>query len=301
MTIERSRPAWVGDNRSGLELQFERVIAAAGLPAAVREHHPFWCCEHPKAVHGQSRANRTCCTDCWDFHLDAFHFYWHGRNWRFDFAWPDRKLAVELEGAVYAGGRHTRGKGFEADCEKANAAVLAGWRILRFTAAHIDTGYALETLEAALAMRDLLVAAAATHPARSTRAQLSLLSGRSHRSSAFGPALRSVVDHGYLDEAGDGFLLTDRGLDEVGDARPPTGAEAASWWRNRLSGGELAFFDALLASSRALSREELAAATGRSLTSSAFGPALRDLVDRGLIERNGDRYRVVDSLVGVRV
>jgi very-short-patch-repair endonuclease len=57
-----------------------------------------------------------------------------GRRFRFDFCWPDRMFAVELEGGTWAGGRHTRGAGFKADCEKLNLAVLAGWRVLRYTA-----------------------------------------------------------------------------------------------------------------------------------------------------------------------
>lgn len=55
------------------------------------------------------------------------------RKWRFDFAWPDIKVAVEIEGGVWSGGRHTRGKGFESDCNKYNAATIQGWRVLRFT------------------------------------------------------------------------------------------------------------------------------------------------------------------------
>ena len=61
-----------------------------------------------------------------------------GRRWRFDYAWPDRMLGVEIEGGTWTRGRHTRGKGFEADCEKYNAATLLGWRVLRYTAASVD-------------------------------------------------------------------------------------------------------------------------------------------------------------------
>jgi len=54
------------------------------------------------------------------------------RNWKFDFAWPS-KVAVEVEGGAFSGGRHTRGAGFTEDCEKYNRAVLLGWKLLRFT------------------------------------------------------------------------------------------------------------------------------------------------------------------------
>lgn len=59
------------------------------------------------------------------------------RRWRFDFAWPQFKVAIEIEGGHWTGGRHTRGAGFEADCEKYNAATLQGWRVLRITAAEV--------------------------------------------------------------------------------------------------------------------------------------------------------------------
>lgn len=56
------------------------------------------------------------------------------RKWRFDFCWPCRMVAAELDGGVHTGGRHTRGKGFENDVEKLNAATSMGWVVLRFTA-----------------------------------------------------------------------------------------------------------------------------------------------------------------------
>lgn len=74
------------------------------------------------------------------------------RRWRFDFAWPARKLAVEVEGVTYGekGGRHQRAAGLEGDCEKYNAAVLLGWRVLRFTPRQIKRGEALPVIERAL-------------------------------------------------------------------------------------------------------------------------------------------------------
>jgi very-short-patch-repair endonuclease len=55
------------------------------------------------------------------------------RRWRFDCAWPDVRVYVELDGGTFTNGRHTRGAGFAADCEKINAATLKGWRGLRYT------------------------------------------------------------------------------------------------------------------------------------------------------------------------
>lgn len=53
------------------------------------------------------------------------------RKWRFDYAWPKQKVALEVEGGVWTGGRHTRGAGFVEDMEKYNAATRLGWRVLR--------------------------------------------------------------------------------------------------------------------------------------------------------------------------
>lgn len=55
------------------------------------------------------------------------------RRWKFDLAFPAKLLAVEVEGGTYSGGRHVRGKGFAADCEKYNRATELGWRVLRYT------------------------------------------------------------------------------------------------------------------------------------------------------------------------
>lgn len=72
------------------------------------------------------------------------------RRWRFDFAWPERKIAVEVEGGKWTRGRHQRPDGFEKDAEKYNAAALAGWFVYRVTADMIASGAALTTVECAL-------------------------------------------------------------------------------------------------------------------------------------------------------
>jgi len=72
------------------------------------------------------------------------------RKWRFDFAFPAQKVAIEAEGGTWTNGRHTRGAGFGLDCEKYNQASLDGWTLLRFTGDQIKSGEALQTIEKAL-------------------------------------------------------------------------------------------------------------------------------------------------------
>jgi len=60
------------------------------------------------------------------------HRFHPERRWRFDFADVQNKIAVEIDGGAFSGGRHTRGGGFVADCEKINAAIVLGWRVFRY-------------------------------------------------------------------------------------------------------------------------------------------------------------------------
>lgn len=59
------------------------------------------------------------------------------RKWQADFALPDLHILVEIEGGTWVGGRHSRGYGYAADCEKYNAAAILGWSVLRFTGAMV--------------------------------------------------------------------------------------------------------------------------------------------------------------------
>lgn len=65
------------------------------------------------------------------------------RRWKFDFAWPSKKVAVEIEGGSWNGGRHTTGAGFEKDCEKYSEAAVQGWRVIRVTTAMVERGEAI--------------------------------------------------------------------------------------------------------------------------------------------------------------
>ena len=144
MTIERDRSAALPSLKDGLVLHLLRDIRAKAVPEPVRELHFEWCCEHLKTAH---RGPLEKCGPCGDGHE-----YAKGRNWRFDFAWPDRMLAVEVDGATFTGGRHTRGTGYEADTEKLNEAVLRGWRVLRVTKHQVEDGSAVAWVERAFGL-----------------------------------------------------------------------------------------------------------------------------------------------------
>jgi len=100
---------------SPLEAEMELQIKAAKLPVPVRE----------------------------------FRFH-ETRKWRFDFAWPEHLISLEIDGATWTGGRHTRGSGYEADAEKLNEAAVLGWRVFRATRNMVKSGYALRLLESVL-------------------------------------------------------------------------------------------------------------------------------------------------------
>jgi hypothetical protein len=94
---------------------FLRVLAANGLPAPVQEHK-----FHPT------------------------------RGWRFDYAWPEYKVALEVEGGVWTGGRHTRGKGFMADLNKYNEANVLRWHVLKTVPDQLCDTTTIEMLRAML-------------------------------------------------------------------------------------------------------------------------------------------------------
>jgi len=110
------KPAYTtGDNRSELERTLETQLKTYRAPPWVAEYR-----FHPS------------------------------RKWRFDFAWPDLMIAVECEGGTYSRGRHTRGGGFAADCEKYNAAAMLGWCVLRYPGKAIKSGEAVREIVEAI-------------------------------------------------------------------------------------------------------------------------------------------------------
>ena len=69
------------------------------------------------------------------------------RKWRADFHIVGKNILVEVEGGVWSGGRHTRGKGYIGDMEKYNAAVVLGFQVLRFSTEQVKSGLAVQQIE----------------------------------------------------------------------------------------------------------------------------------------------------------
>ena len=72
------------------------------------------------------------------------------RRWRFDYAIPEYKIALEVEGGVWTQGRHTRPQGFLGDVEKYNTATLMGWRVFRTTPTDLYRTATLNLLKTAI-------------------------------------------------------------------------------------------------------------------------------------------------------
>ena len=87
-----------------------------------------------------------------------------GRRWRADFLaigvsvdplritdWSKNPVVlVEIDGGAFIGGRHSRGAGVEADCEKTSAAAILGYRVIRATPKQVEDGRCLEWIRQAL-------------------------------------------------------------------------------------------------------------------------------------------------------
>ena len=80
------------------------------------------------------------CRDCgWPVPV-AEHRFDPTRKWRFDSAWPDHALAVEIEGGLFISGRHVQGAALLREDQKLNAATLAGWAVLLVVPRQVTTG-----------------------------------------------------------------------------------------------------------------------------------------------------------------
>jgi hypothetical protein len=73
-----------------------------------------------------------------------------GRKWRWDLAWVDAKLAVEINGGGWVNGRHNRASSLEAEYEKLSHGATMGWKVILVTYGMLDRGELWPLLERAL-------------------------------------------------------------------------------------------------------------------------------------------------------
>lgn len=64
------------------------------------------------------------------------------RQWPADFAWPEHRLIVEIDGGLWINGGHSRGRGRLRDMERDNWCVMHEWKVLRFSAEDARNGNA---------------------------------------------------------------------------------------------------------------------------------------------------------------
>lgn len=73
-----------------------------------------------------------------------------GRKFRFDFAWVDARLLVEVNGGTYTKGAHSTGQGIARDYEKIRLGQDCGWKVYPFDGKAIKSGEAVEIIRKAL-------------------------------------------------------------------------------------------------------------------------------------------------------
>lgn len=74
-------------------------------------------------------------------------------RWRFDFAWPEFGLIVEIDGGVWIGGAHAHPVDITRNMAKRNDAAFAGFAVLAYTPQQVKRGEAIDDVERWLAAR----------------------------------------------------------------------------------------------------------------------------------------------------
>lgn len=136
-------------------------------------------------------------------------------------------------------------------------------------------------------------------PMKMNRNQLSTISGRSKRSSAFPSALSDLHKRGMLEIVDGCEVPTARGVAEIGTvlAEPASKEETRSLWLSKLPTNESGLLAAGLAIGGAFSRDALAAQAKRSMRSSAFPSGISQLKKNGLFEEAGPQMLRVSAVL----
>lgn len=55
------------------------------------------------------------------------------KRYRADFALPQARSLIEIQGGTYMRGRHVSGSGYDRDARKYNLAMISGWKVYLLT------------------------------------------------------------------------------------------------------------------------------------------------------------------------
>lgn len=81
-----------------------------------------------------------------------FKFH-HSRQWRFDFAWPRYKIAIDINGGTYNRGKHSRGPAQRNDYEKWSEASILGWMVLLVDSKDVSKRIHIDRIQRAIEAR----------------------------------------------------------------------------------------------------------------------------------------------------
>jgi len=84
----------------------------------------------------------------------TFEYRFHDtRKWRIDIAFVKFKVGIEVQGGIWVGGAHARGRFIVRDYEKINTAQLCGWIILQIQPKELCTVSVVELIKTAIELQ----------------------------------------------------------------------------------------------------------------------------------------------------
>lgn len=78
-----------------------------------------------------------------------------GRQFRWDRAYPERMVAIEVQGGTWSQNGHARPSMIQRDCLKLSMGAALGWRVLPLTREMIESGQAVDLIRQALGIEEV--------------------------------------------------------------------------------------------------------------------------------------------------